>query len=218
MFYIINIILSNYLIFKMNFIQFAITHLIGFLTPGPGFILVVENSLLYNKKVGMLTSVCLNLAYLIHLSLIVFTTKMNIESDTIPLFIQNIFNIFSAIFLLFLAYKTFKKKSIEDLSISDERKIADYNVFLGAFFVGLFNSKGFILFNILLDTFSNKDNIQYYAMWIPFSLTIYHYIMVRTFSNKTIRAIFIKKIKNINKVFAFLLFGMAILNLLRIKF
>ena len=33
----------------MNFLQFAITHLFGVLTPGPGFILVFENAAIYGS-------------------------------------------------------------------------------------------------------------------------------------------------------------------------
>lgn len=203
----------------LHFMQFVLTHLFGVLTPGPGFLLVAENSVIYGMKYGMITSFGLNAAYIIHLSFIVFNTNAHIITNP---FIWNPFCIFGALFLTYLAWKTLKNKNSHKLdSISHNpgkfAKTKWFSIFSEAFVVGVFNVKGFMLFLMLLQTFASEDNITYYAAWIPCSLVFYHLIMSYCMTRHAVRAVFVNHIKGANKIFASLLLFFAIRVLLNIK-
>jgi len=196
--------------FDMNFLQFAITHLFGVLTPGPGFILVFENAAIYGRRSGVLSSIGLNIAYIIHISVIIFFNKNNIEVNKFFLLGLNVFSIF---YFFYLAYRSFKNESIKKLlrfeNATNEVARIDMKfslkILFEAFCVGFFNTKGVLMFGFLLTHFAHSGNVVYYGMWIPFALTIYHNIMINFITRENVRIKFIKNIRFANKVFSILL-------------
>jgi threonine/homoserine/homoserine lactone efflux protein len=201
--------------FGMNFLQFAITHLFGVLTPGPGFILVFENAAIFGRRSGIISSIGLNIAYIIHISVIVFFNKNNIEVNK---FLLLGLNIFSILYFFYLAYRSFKNESIKKFLHFESAGSGVANVdvrfglkiLLEAFLIGFFNTKGVLMFGFLLNHFAHSGNIVYYGIWIPFALTIYHNIMIYCVTRESVRVKFIKNIRFANKVFSvlLLLFGL----------
>lgn len=203
----------------LTFVQFAIAHFIGFITPGPGFLLVATNSIEYGKKAGITTSLGLNIAYTIHLIIIFNIVKDNIH---INLKMMNGINIFGALFLLFLAFKSFTNKGIKKLDKMNDLenrylKTSKTKLVVSSFLVGILNSKGFLLCFFLLKNLANKDKLAYYTIWIPFSLFFYHLIMIKTFTTSNIRRFFIHRINYLNKVFGVMLIMFAIKAIINIK-
>jgi RhtB (resistance to homoserine/threonine) family protein len=94
--------------FLQELITVAIIHLLAVISPGPDFIMISRNSLIYSWKVGLYSSIGLALGNLVHITYSLIGIGL-IISKSILLF--TIIKFFGAFYLIYIGYKCLKSKS-----------------------------------------------------------------------------------------------------------
>ena len=132
--------------------------------PGPDIIYVLVQSMTNGKKYGIATSVGLVSGIIIHTSLVAFGVSALIKKS------ENIFfaiKLFGAIYLLYLAYLTFKSDEELVLNEKADRKSL-VKLFKQGFFMNVLNPKVSIFFLAFFPGFlyssSQRTVVQFYVL------------------------------------------------------
>ena len=86
----------------------ALVHLLAVISPGPYFIMITRNSLVYSRKTGMYSAIGLGLGILVHVTYSLVGIGVLI-SKSILLF--NIIKYIGAAYLIYIGYKSLTSKS-----------------------------------------------------------------------------------------------------------
>ncbi len=124
--------------------------------PGPDIIYVLMQSLTNGKKYGIATAFGLVSGIIIHTSLIAFgISKIVKQNETVFLTIK----ILGAIYLFYLAYKSYKSSSKINLSIKTPKKTLS-NLVKQGFIMNVLNPKVTIFFLAFFPAFINYSNVN----------------------------------------------------------
>jgi len=123
--------------------------------PGPDIIFVIMQSITNGKKYGIVTALGLVSGIIIHTALIAFGIAVMIQrSDTLFVMIK----ILGAIYLFYLAFKTFKSSSEIHLEDVDRTKISLFSLYKQGFIMNLLNPKVVIFFLAFFPGFIVESN------------------------------------------------------------
>lgn len=86
----------------------AIVHLLAVISPGPDFMMITRNSLMYSRRTDIYTAIGLGLGILVHVTYSLVGIGLLI-SQSILLF--NIIKLFGAAYLIYIGYKSLTSKS-----------------------------------------------------------------------------------------------------------
>jgi threonine/homoserine/homoserine lactone efflux protein len=203
-----------------NFLYFILIHALGVWSPGPGFLLVAENSLVYNKKIAILSSLVIQISYIIQIVLIINGLGAIIKNNH---YIEFIINVFGGLFLLYFAFKAYKNNNFQKLTKNYDKlelkKSQISQILITAFLIGITNTKGFTNYLMYLTTFPAKGYEIYYGAWIPFACFCYHMIMINIINSEKIKNALIRNSRLIAKLLccSLVLFALKVLNLARIN-
>lgn len=132
--------------------------------PGPDIIYVLVQSMTNGKKYGIVTSLGLVSGIIIHTSLVAFGVSALIKQS------ENIYfaiKLFGAIYLLYLAYLTFKSHEELELNEKADRKSL-VKLFKQGFFMNVLNPKVSIFFLAFFPGFLYSDSqstlVQFYVL------------------------------------------------------
>src|SRR3989338_2489374 len=96
--------------FLPEFLTVAVIHLLAVMSPGPDFVLISRNSLIYSRKVGVYSAVGLGLGILVHVTYSLIGIGL-IISKSIVLF--SILKYAGAAYLIYIGYKCVRAKPLE---------------------------------------------------------------------------------------------------------
>ncbi|MSU55580.1 MAG: LysE family translocator [Candidatus Taylorbacteria bacterium] len=106
--------------FLPEFFAVAAIHLLAVMSPGPDFVLISRNSLVYSRKVGVFSAVGLGLGILVHVTYSFIGIGL-IISKSIILF--SIIKYLGAGYLIYVGYKCIRTKpSVEKIALKQEQK------------------------------------------------------------------------------------------------
>lgn len=167
--------------------------MVGLISPGPDFAVVVRNSLVYSRKTGVLTAIGVALGILVHLAYILLGLGILI-SKTVWLF--QVFKYLGAGYLVYMGIKGLQVKK-NTLDYGDTRSRKDI-AFLAALRVGFLtnalNVKCMLFFLSILSAFLTPNEpggvILIYGMIIFFTTLIWFCIIAVCFSHKRLRQLF----------------------------
>jgi threonine/homoserine/homoserine lactone efflux protein len=132
--------------------------------PGPDIIYVLVQSMTNGKKYGIVTSLGLVSGILIHTSLVAFGVSAILKQS------ENIYftiKLFGALYLLYLAYLTFKSKEEVSLNVMVEKRSL-LNLYKQGFIMNVLNPKVSIFFLAFFPGFlySSTQNtiVQFYVL------------------------------------------------------
>lgn len=167
--------------------------LVGVISPGPDFAVVVRNSLIYSRKTGVLTAVGIAFGILVHLAYILLGLGMLI-SKTFWLF--HLFKYLGAGYLIYLGIKGLKarKGAFEYGNIHQQKDISSVAAFRIGFLTNALNVKCMLFFLSILSAFLTPNEpgiiIFVYGAIIFFSTLIWFLIVALCFSHARLRLIF----------------------------
>ncbi|MDD5769779.1 MAG: LysE family translocator [Candidatus Gracilibacteria bacterium] len=136
-------------------------YILGLVSPGPDFIMVVKNSLSFGRKSGIITAMGIGLGVGIHILYCLFGLAI-IISKSILLF--NVIKILGALYLIYIGYLTLKSKGT-NIYIQENKKgkISNFSSFKMGFLTNVLNPK-ISLFFLGLFTFVIKPETPYYII------------------------------------------------------
>lgn len=103
----------------------ALVHLLAVISPGPDFIMITRNSLMYSRKTGIYSAIGLGIGILIHVTYSLVGIGLLI-SKSILLF--NFIKYLGAAYLIYIGYKSITSKS-SHLQLQNQSKKTDISKF-----------------------------------------------------------------------------------------
>lgn len=133
----------------------ATVSFLGSATPGPDFLLVVRNSLMYSRKAGIFTSIGISLALLIHLIYTFFgLSLLSRESDKL----LHALKYLGAFYLIYLGFSSFKTVcSIKTKYFKSQTQITSYQALEQGFLTNLFNPTAIFFYISLFSQFITAE-------------------------------------------------------------
>lgn len=98
----------------------ALAHLLAVISPGPDFVMITRNSLIYSRRTGIYSALGLSLGILVHITYSLVGIGL-IIAQSIILF--NTIKILGAAYLIYLGYKSLILKSSKmNISVGNQKK------------------------------------------------------------------------------------------------
>ncbi len=102
------------------FLTVALAHLLAVISPGPDFVMITRNSLIYSRRTGIYTAVGLALGILVHITYSLAGIGFIIAKS---LLLFNIIKFLGAAYLIYIGYKSLTAKSSKlDVSVQNIKK------------------------------------------------------------------------------------------------
>jgi RhtB (resistance to homoserine/threonine) family protein len=99
----------------------ALVHLLAAMSPGPDFVMIARNSLMYSRRTGIYSAIGLGLGIPVHVTYCMVGIAFVISSSVV---LFSIIKLFGAAYMIYLGYKSLVAKS-HDASVHAEHKTKD---------------------------------------------------------------------------------------------
>ncbi len=123
----------------------ALAHLLAVISPGPDFIMITRNSLMYSRKTGIYSAIGLSLGILVHITYSLVGIGLLIAKSII---LFNTIKLLGAGYLIYLGYKSLTSKSSK-LSLGQEnhkKEISKWSAIRMGFLTNVTNPKATLFF------------------------------------------------------------------------
>ena len=170
-----------------QFLTIATLHLFAVMSPGPDFALIIRQSLCYDRKASIMTSIGIGVGILFHIFFCVIGLGIIISKSA---YLFNIIKVLGGLYLIFLGYKSLSKKiSTEPINSSDDIP-KNINAFSTGLITNILNPKA-TLFFLSLYTFIINDqplvHIQvFYGIWMAMITALWFCFLSIILTNKFI--------------------------------
>ena len=173
-----------------QFLTIAILHLFAVMSPGPDFALIVRQSLCYNRKISIITSLGIGFGILFHIFLSITGVGIIISNSKI---LFDIIKISGGLYLIFLGYNSIASnvEIILKVDQKSENTKNNINAFLNGLITNILNPKA-TLFFLSLYTFiiNNQPIIQmqvFYGIWMAIITTLWFCLLSIILTHSIIR-------------------------------
>ena len=126
--------------------------MVGLVSPGPDFAVVVRNSLVYSRKSGLLTATGIALGTMVHLTYILLGVGILIE---ITPWLFHLFKYVAAGYLLYMGIEGLrtKKSVVEYGSLRHHKEISSFAALRAGFLTSMLNPKTMLYFLSIISVF-----------------------------------------------------------------
>ena len=135
-----------------TFIKVFLVCTLGAMSPGPSWVLIINNALIKGKISGYITSIGHGLGITTYALIANLSIGILIQSN---IFFFNAIKIFSIIFLIYLGYKSLISSSI---NIHEKKLTGNFQSFLEGFSLAILNPKVLIWFIAIYSQFMSPNN------------------------------------------------------------
>jgi RhtB (resistance to homoserine/threonine) family protein len=177
-----------------SFLTLTVIQMLGVMSPGPDFAVVMRNSLIYTRKIGVLTAIGVSLGILVHLAYILLGVGVAITKTP---WLFYLFKYCGAAYLMYIGIKGLLVKThVQKIADSHEhlRTISSFAALRTGFFTNAINPKAMLFFLSLLPAFitPSKPNlvIAIYGGIIISTTLIWFTCVAVCFSNQRLRSFF----------------------------
>ena len=175
-----------------QFLTIATLHLFAVMSPGPDFALIIRQSLHYNRKASIMTSVGIGIGILFHIFFCVIGLGIIISKST---YLFNIIKVSGGFYLIFLGYKSLSKKMPANPLDSSNDIPKNINAFSIGLITNILNPKATLFFLSLYTFIINEQPIVhiqvFYGIWMSIITALWFCFLSIILTNKFI----IKRIK-----------------------
>ncbi|WP_195496197.1 LysE family translocator [Proteus penneri] len=187
--------------------------LLGMISPGPGFFLVVKNAARYQRSAAMMTAMGIVAALLVHMSYCVAGIAVLIT--TTP-WLFSILKYAGAAYLFWIGFHSLLSKSnhsIDDKA-TQHSQISFKKAFMQGFFCNLLNPKATLFFLAVFTQVLSIDSSIGEKLWYAFIIwglaVVYWPLLVLLIQSAPVRKVLNKIQKSIDKVLGVVLIGLGI--------
>ena len=169
----------------MEFLTVAILHLFAVASPGPDFALVTRQSLRYNRKVAIWTSLGIGVGILFHSLLAITGLVILITSNEL---FSTVLKIIGSLYLLYLGVNSILGNK-EKGNIGEENTNTDkFNGFLAGLITNITNIKAILffvtVFSVVIDTGNNNLYLLLYGVYMALATFIWFSIISYVFTSE----------------------------------
>jgi len=188
-------------------------HIFAWFTPGPLFVLIVRNSLVYSRKSGIWTAVGIAIGNFIHITYSVTGITLLISASPIT---SNLIKFLGVGYLAYLGIKTFliKVETQKTDTTSNERKdLSPLQAAKIGFLTNILSPKASLFFVSIFATVMASGSPSWVVIFLWIAMPLNSFIMASIFSvfftQKKVRAIYEKHQHIVNKVLGVALLVLA---------
>ena len=144
------------MMFLPEFLTVVIVHLLAVMSPGPDFVMISRNSLVYSRKVGVYSAIGLGLGILVHVTYSLIGIGL-IISKSILLF--SILKFIGAAYLIYIGYKCLRAKPHQEQNIEGEKQneLGKFAAIRMGFLTNVLNPKATLFFFALFTQVINPS-------------------------------------------------------------
>ncbi|OGH93614.1 MAG: hypothetical protein A2538_03965 [Candidatus Magasanikbacteria bacterium RIFOXYD2_FULL_41_14] len=192
-------------------------HILAWLTPGPLFVLIIRNSLVYSRKTGFWTSLGFSLGNLIHITLAVFGISIIIQSSGLAF---NIVKFLGAGYLIYLGIKTFllKIETQKADTPTEHKYISNLQAVKIGFLTNISSTGAYLFFASIFSTVLSSGSpfwvTLFLAIAMPLNTFVMSSILTIFFTQKNVKILYSKFQHIINKCLGVALILLALMALL----
>lgn len=149
----------------------ALVHLLAVISPGPDFIMITRNSLIYSRKTGIYSAIGLGFGILVHVTYSLVGIGLLI-SQSIILF--NFFKYLGAAYLIYIGYKSLTSKS-SNLHLEGQNKKTDISKFAAirmGFITNATNPKATLFFLSLFTLVINPSTPLFIKLFMGMEMAV----------------------------------------------
>ena len=168
----------------MEFFTVAILHLFAVASPGPDFVLVTRQSLRYNRKVAIWTSLGIGVGILFHSLLAITGLVLLITSNEL---FSTILKIIGSLYLLYLGVRSILGRQEEDNVEVENKNIDKFNGFLAGLITNVTNIKAILFFVTVFSVVVGGENNLYlvlYGAYMAFATFIWFTFISYVFTSE----------------------------------
>jgi len=188
-------------------------HIFAWFTPGPLFVLIVRNSLIYSRKSGIWTAVGIAIGNFTHITYSVTGLALIISASPIA---STIIKFLGVGYLVYLSIKTFliKVETQEVDTASDERKdLSPFQAAKTGFLTNILSPKASLFFVSIIATVMASGSPFWVIVFLWIAMPLNSFMMASIFSvffsQKKVRAVYEKHQHIVNKVLGIALLVLA---------
>ncbi|WP_099074449.1 LysE family translocator [Proteus alimentorum] len=187
--------------------------LLGMISPGPDFFLVVKNAARYQRSAAMMTAMGIVAALLVHMSYCVAGIAVLIT--TTP-WLFSILKYAGAVYLLWIGFQSLLSKSNHsiDEKTAQHSQISFHRAFMQGFLCNLLNPKATLFFLAVFTQVLSIDSSIGEKLWYAFIIwglaVVYWPLLVLLIQSAPVRKMLNKIQKSIDKVLGIVLIGLGI--------
>ena len=147
-----------------EFLTIALVHLLAVMSPGPDFILITRNSLIYSRKAGIYSAIGLGLGILVHVAYSLAGIALIISKSIV---IFSVLKFIAAGYLIYIGYKSLTaKSSVVDINNKKTKDISKLNALKMGFITNVTNPKATLFFLSLFTVIISPQT--------PFSVKLFY--------------------------------------------
>lgn len=178
-----------------EFLMLTLIHLLAVMSPGPDFAVIVRQSISFDRKTALITSLGIGAGIAVHMAYTLFGLGFIITQSEVGFFIAQLVGI---CYLCFLAFKLLTSKA--QAAFSDEITLDNnprhhQKAFVLGVLTNVLNPKATLFFLAIFTTVVSIKTPLYvqgiYALWIIFTTIVWFSLVSTFFSQKKIRAKFV---------------------------
>lgn len=187
--------------------------LLGMISPGPDFFLVVKNAARYQRSAAMMTAMGIVAALLVHMSYCVAGIAVLIT--TTP-WLFSILKYAGAVYLLWIGFQSLLSKSNHSINekTAQHSQISFHRAFMQGFLCNLLNPKATLFFLAVFTQVLSIDSSIGEKLWYAFIIwglaVVYWPLLVLLIQSAPVRKMLNKIQKSIDKVLGIVLIGLGI--------
>lgn len=184
-------------------------------SPGPDFIIAVRNSILFSRKIGILTAIGFALGVFVHMTYTLLGFAL-IISQSVILF--NIIKFAGAAYLFYIGFQALRSQGFErqkgQFSTSRRKELSPIGALWSGFLTNVLNPKATLFFMAVFSQFVGPGTALptqlFYAGTCVVMTGIWFSLVAIVLTNPFIKEKFLKLTKWIDKVCGMLLIGLGI--------
>lgn len=199
--------------FLPEFLAVATVHLLAVMSPGPDFILISRNSLVYSRKVGLYSAIGLGLGILVHVTYSLIGIGF-IISKSILLF--SILKFLGAGYLMYIGYKCLRTKPRKEQQAVLDKKddIGKFAAIRMGFLTNVLNPKATLFFFALFTQVINPSTPKFIQVFYGIEMSVMTFVwfafVAITLSHNLIRKRFISVQHYLERTFGVILIALGI--------
>lgn len=149
----------------------ALVHLLAVISPGPDFIMITRNSLIYSRRTGIYSAIGLGLGILVHVTYSLVGIGLLIAKSVL---LFNIIKFFGAAYLIYIGYKSLTSKS-SNLHLQNQSHKADISKLAAirmGFITNVTNPKATLFFLSLFTLVINPNTPLFVKLFMGAEMSI----------------------------------------------
>lgn len=199
--------------FVSEFLTVAVVHLLAVMSPGPDFVMISRNSLIYSRKTGVYSALGLGLGILVHVTYSLVGIGFVIAKS---IFLFSLLKYLGAAYLIYVGYQCLRAKphQVEAMVTERQEEMSPFAAVRMGFLTNVLNPKATMFFLALFTQVINPATPKFiqvfYGLEMSFMTFVWFGFVATVLAHKSIRSRFVSVQHWLERTFGVILVALGI--------